>query len=490
MTVIDDRNSPNPQRRKVLTGLAAGAGSLALSACGGGSISLGPPSSGSTSAIASGVVDTTDASGRFSLPRPALPAPAQSGIDHVVLVCMENRSFDHMMSWVPNAEGMPAGRSYTDAFGAAHAPFALASNPAFGYQNCAWADPDHSFSGGRTHLESGQMNGFLLTPNTNATNGDLLPIGYYQAADLPFYTGVAAQYTICDYYFSGILADTYPNRLYLHSGETDRLDDSISTSSLPTIWDLLSAANVGCNYYYSDVPLTALYGTKYLGISHLISDFFSNASAGTLPPFCMVDPRFGEEAQGLSNDDHPYADIRNGQAFLNQVYQALAASPSWGNTLMIVVYDECGGFLEHVVPQTRIISTAEQQAGNDGLMGFRVPCMLLGPRAPKGVVSRYPFDPSSIHALLAWRFGLGPLGVRGGDPNTFNLAYALDFSNAARTDTPAISVPVGPFGAECTAAPASGGTGLASGPVINSQVAPPGGRFSDLRAKATSLGFS
>jgi phospholipase C len=224
----------------------------------------------------------------------------------------------------------------------------------------------------------------------------------------------------------------------------------------------------------------------------MISDFFSRASAGTLPPFCMVDPRFGEEAQGLSNDDHPFADIRNGQAFLNQVYQALSTSSSWANTLMIVVYDECGGFLEHVVPQTRIISTAEQQVGNDGLMGFRVPCMLLGPRAPKGGVSRYPFDPSSIHALLAWRFGLGSLGVRGADPNTFNLAYALDFSNAARTDTPVISVPAGPFGAQCSAAPpASGGTGLASGPVINSQVAaPPGGRFSDLRAKATSLGFA
>jgi phospholipase C len=104
-------------------------------------------------------------------------------------------------------------------------------------------------------------------------------------------------------------------------------------------------------------------------------------------------------------------------------------------------------------------------------------------------VSRYPFDPSSIHALLSWRFGLPPLGVRGNDPNTFNLAYALDLAAPPRTDTPVITVPPGPFGAQCSGAAPASGSGLASGPVINSEVVP-GGRFSDLRAKATGLGFS
>jgi phospholipase C len=155
--------------------------------------------------------------------------------------------------------------------------------------------------------------------------GDLLPIGYYASPDLAFFNALAGSYTIGDFYFSGVLITTFPNRIYLHSGAMDRLDDSVDTSTVPTIWDHLSAANVGCNYYYHDVPFTALYGTRYVGISHLFSDFLSDAAAGTLPPFCMVDPMFAGEEQGVSADDHPHADIRNGEAFLAQVYNALRA---------------------------------------------------------------------------------------------------------------------------------------------------------------------
>jgi phospholipase C len=122
--------------------------------------------------------------------------------------------------------------------------------------------------------------------------------------------------------------------------------------------------------------------------------------------------------------------------------------------------------------------------------------MVLGPRVRANNVARYPFDPSSIHQLLAWRFGLDPLGARGSDPTTFNMAYALDLSDAPRTDAPAITVAQGPFGLACSNTPATG-TGI--GTVDKSQTAKaaegasqtptPGGRFSDLRTKATTLGF-
>jgi phospholipase C len=104
-------------------------------------------------------------------------------------------------------------------------------------------------------------------------------------------------------------------------------------------------------------------------------------------------------------------------------------------------------------------------------------------------VTRYPFDPSSIRQLLQWRFGLAPLGVRGSEPATVNLAYALDFSGAARTDVPAISVAQGPFGGLCAGTTAPAPSSSVSG-VDNSQVAPvPSDRFADLRAKADALGF-
>ncbi|KWF97505.1 phosphoesterase [Burkholderia diffusa] len=479
-------------RRRFLAGVAAMAGSVALPGCGGDGD--GPGTDGNASAPSIGDTPSPNGRDRYNLPRPALPDPASSGIDHIVLVTMENRSFDHYLSWVPGAEGMPANQQFNDAFGGTNAPFPLSANPAYGYQACAYHDPNHSYEGARTQLASGAMNGWLLTPGTSLTRGDLLPIGFYTSADLPFFSGVASSYTIGDFYFSGILTNTFPNRLYLHSGATDRLTDTADNSSLRTIWDNLSDANVGCSYYYHDVPFTALYGTRYLGISHMFSDFLSNAAAGTLPPFCMVDPAFTGEQQGVSADDHPHADIRDGQAFLNQVYDALRTSPIWNRTLMIVVYDEWGGFLEHVVPPIRPISNSERAIGNDGKLGFRVPLALLGPRVRAGTVTRYPFDPSSIHALLQWRFGLKPLGVRGSDPATFNLAYALDFADAPRTDAPAFTVAQGPFGGACPGQTAPSPSGSVSG-IDPSQMAagpassPAVDRFAELRAKAAALGF-
>jgi phospholipase C len=481
-------HEPDAMRRRLLAALASTA---MLSACGGGDDDD------------SGTVTPTSPIGaipadRANLPRPALPAPATSGIDHIVLVTMENRSFDHMLGWVPGAEGTQTGRQFVDAFGQTQTSFSLSANAAYGFQGCAFADPNHAYDAGRTHLANGAMNGFLLTADTNKTRGDLLPAGYFTSADLEFYRQAAAQYTVCDYYMSGILADTFPNRVYLHSGETDRLTDTLDTSQLSTIWDRLDAKNVSSKYYFHDVPFTALYGTRYVGRSRLFSEFLSDAAAGNLPSFCMVDPSFGGEANGTSTDDHPHADVRNGQALLAQIYEALRTSPNWSSTLMIIVYDEWGGFFEHVAPPVKSLSQNEQTLGNDGRLGFRVPCMLLGPRVKAGNVSRYPFDPSSIHQLIAWRFGLDPLGVRGSDPSTFNLAYALDLSDAARTDAPAFTVAAGPFGLECSNTPSSG-TGI--GTVDNAQsvarkadegaeqTPTPGGRFADLRNKAVDLGF-
>ncbi|KXU88963.1 phosphoesterase [Caballeronia megalochromosomata] len=480
-------HEPDAVRRRLLAAIAS---SAMLSACGGGGSDDNSGTVTPTSPIGNIPAD------RANLPRPALPAPATSGIDHIVLVTMENRSFDHMLGWAPGVEGGQAGRQFTDAFGETHPTFALSANPAFGFQSCQFADPDHEYDAGRTHLANGAMNGFLLTPDTNKTRGDLLPIGYFTGSDLDFYRQAVTQYTVCDYYMSGILSDTFPNRVYLHSGETDRLSDTLDTSSLSTIWDRLDAKNVSSKYYFHDVPFTALYGTRYVGRSKLFSEFLSDAAGGNLPSFCMVDPSFGGEVNGTSNDDHPHADVRNGQALLGQIYEALRTSPNWSTTLMIIVYDEWGGFFEHIAPPVKSLSAAEQKLGNDGRLGFRVPCMLLGPRVRANNVARYPFDPSSIHQLIAWRFGLDPLGVRASDPTTFNMAYALDLSDAARTDAPAITVAQGPFGLACSNTPSTG-TGI--GTVDNAQTAKaaegasqtptPGGRFADLHTKAMALGF-
>ena len=120
--------------------------------------------------------------------------------------------------------------------------------------------------------------------------------------------------------------------------------------TLPTIWDNLAAAGVSSRYYYSNVPVLALWGVKYIGISALYADFLADAAAGTLPSVSFLDPRFTILDDGLGNDDHPHADLRAGEAFLGQVYKAITNGPGWKNTVLIINRDEWGGFYDTVAP--------------------------------------------------------------------------------------------------------------------------------------------
>src|ERR1700739_1479399 len=234
---------------------------------------------------------------------PSLPNPEDSGIEHIVVVTMENRSFDHFLGWLPNADGKQAGLLYADSAGVSHATHSLSED----YTGCPHPDPDHSYGGARVEYDNGRMDGFL-----QAGSNDVFSIGYYGEQDIPFYGALAHNYTACDRYFASILGPTFPNRLFLHAAQTDRLDDSVSFTSLPTIWDRLAGAGVSANYYYSNVPFVALWGVKYLGISRLYEEFLLAAAAGTLPAVSFIDPSYTVLDDGTGNDDHPPADIRRG----------------------------------------------------------------------------------------------------------------------------------------------------------------------------------
>lgn len=419
-------DSIDNSRRRLLAGLAA-ASTAGLAACG---------SSDGTDTAAAPPVEP-------------LPNPEDSGIDHIVVVMMENRSFDHMLGWAPGADGRQAGLRFPDKAGRQIETFRLSQHEEYGYQGCGKEDPDHGYDGGRKHLNNGKMNGWLETIGDTSIDTDHFPLGYYTAEDLPFFKGAVENFTIGDRYFHGILASTFPNRVYLHAGETDRRSNSFTISQLPTIWSRLADKGRSGAYYFNDLPLTALWGTKHLLISRPAATFYTDAALGLLPDVTYIDPRFLQESpDGASNDDHPQADVRNGQAFLDGIYRALRDGPSWERTLMIVCYDEWGGFYDHVVPPTGPVTTNEAALPNDGRLGFRTPLVLIGPRARKGHVSHLQFDVNSILNFICWRFGLEKLGARG--DWSMNLAHALDFKSAARTDKPDFGVPAGPFGANCS----------------------------------------
>jgi phospholipase C len=292
------------------------------------------------------------------------------------------------------------------------------------------------------------MDGFLL-----AGMNDRYAIGYYEEADRPFHSALAREYTTFDRFFSSILAKTFANRVFMHAAQTDRLDNSLGISTLPMIWDRLGAKGVSARYYYSDVSFLWLWGAKYLPISASYAQFLADAAAGTLPSVAFVDPRFLGEAQGLSNDDHPHADMRVGDAFLAQTFRAVATGPQWGNTVFIVTYDEWGGFFDHVAPPRAAAPNAldDDLVNGKALLGLRIPVVVASPFTrgdpanPR--VDSTVYDNTSILKVIEWRWNLQPLTARDASSDVGNLAFALDLAN------PNLAVPVLPMPAPFTPEP-------------------------------------
>ena len=324
-------------------------------------------------------------------------------------------------------DGRQAGLTFLDRDGNPHQTFPLAPE----FAGCAYHDPDHTHEGGRIQYNGGACDGFLRSGNS-----DLLAIGYYRRRDLPFLGEAAVRFTVCDRYFSAFMGPTKPNRLYVHAGATDRIDNAGAAYSLPTIWDRLAARGLRGRYYFSNLSvLNWISPGRYDSISLPFSRFLADCRSGNLPQVAYVDPAFGD------NDYHPPTDIRAGESFLYQVYRAVTTSPAWRRTLLIVTFDEWGGFFDHVPPPH-----APDVDPAFSLRGFRVPCLLISPFARRGYVAHGLYDHASILKLIEWRWKLAPLSVR--DAQARNLALALDFSKR-NLHTPRFGVPTVPSGDVC-----------------------------------------
>ena len=262
--------------------------------------------------------------------------------------------------------------------------------------------------------------------------------------NLPVLAALHRNFTTCDRYFPSILGPTFPNRIFAHAGQTDRLDDSLSISTLPTIWDHLAAKDVSHKYYYSNLPILSLWGIKYLGISYGFSTFLSDCANNTLPSVSFVDPSF-TLLLNTANDDHPFSDVRNGEAFLSQVYRAITSSPAWDSTVVIFTREEWGGFFEHIQPPR---AQAPNNVDTDLMMGKA----LLGMRVPTAIVSPWTvgdysdstitsevFDHTSVLKLIESAFGVQPLAARETSSDVGNILDVINFSNPVKP-APAISV--------------------------------------------------
>lgn len=393
---------------------------------------------GSAAAVAVGAAGGGVLDACATAPQPGVVAPygpaGDAGIDHFVVLMMENRSLDHLLGWVPGADGKQAGLSFIDKHGASHDTHHLTE-----FATCNFEDPNHSYLGGRTEFDSGACDGFLLPSD------DTFPIGYYEQADLPFLGNAAPAWTLCDRYFAAIMGPTFPNRIYQHAAQTDRISNTIDFSTLPTIWDRLKDKKLEGRYYYSDAPVTALWGLKHQDISRSVDGFIADAAAGRLPHVSFVDPKFIIPTPfGTSADYHPNSDIRAGEKFIHKIYEAVINSPNWERTVFVINFDEWGGFYDHVAPEL-----APDANPDHALRGFRVPCIVISPYARRGFVAHDTYDHTSVLKMIEWGFDLDPLTVRDAAAN--NLADVLDLTSPPDNTAPSWPFPNVPI-LDCSSA--------------------------------------
>jgi phospholipase C len=395
----------------------------------------------------------------------AIPSPRNMPIDTFVVLMMENRSFDHYLGWLPGADGRQAGLTFSNSKGVSHSTHRLVDF----YQSCGFLDPDHSWDGGRTELDGGHMDGFLRS------DSDTFAIGYYAEPDLPFTPHNAKAFTAFDRFFCSLLSSTYPNREYMHAAQSYGMKDN----SLPvnadgelgfpdtTIFASLAARGISNQYFYVDIPVSALWGEPGLARSSQVQEFYERAAAGTLPALSFVDPSFSGEDQGTSGDEHPLADVRIGQAFMADVVHAVMESPQWPRTALFCVYDEWGGFFDHVVPpRVPDLRSSGNLANDFGQMGFRIPAILVSPYARRGHVDHSIYGFESILKMIRYRYGLAPLTPR--DLFANNIAAAFDWESKPKLQPPELPTPPNVIRAACagTSPVDSGGAGLDDGGLI------------------------
>ena len=389
-------------------------------------------------------------------------------IDHVVVLMMENRSVDHYLGWYKQENkrfDATQQRCYLDEEGHAVPTEDWGAGGRQDFAGCEYADPGHGHSHGVVQAmntdaggRDGEPDGFLKDGSGN----DEFALAYYQPTDIPVTAALTRQFTTFDRYFCAWMGSTYPNREYMHSAQSGGITNNdfpperaqtnpewAAGFDWPTIWTALDAKGVTWKYYYSNLPVIALWGARHARNARHVSEYYADCAAGTLPQVAFVDPFF-VAPEGLANDDHPHADIRLGQMFLSDISRAFMESKHWHHGALFINYDEWGGFWDHVAPPVVADPRASDPVGEFGKLGFRVPTQLISPFAAGGRVDKNLYDHTSILKFIETNWGLMPMkdwdpGTR--DPGKRNIVkafgrFAYDGEAGQRfLDTPAYEAP-------------------------------------------------
>jgi phospholipase C len=388
-----------------------------------------------------------------TLPDPGRPAgepTAALPFDHIVVVMMENHSFDNYLGMLPR-RGQPLADGFT--FDRAGRP--LNSNPVKGgfitvkrAASLCTPDGSGSQSWNDTHhqIDAGRMDGFARTGESSMT--------YWDADQLPFYYSLANTFCLANRWFCSAPCQTYPNRRFLLAGTAFGListDTSSITQNPPngTIFDRLNAHGISWTDYFADVPATGVIeSVPQNNPTHLapIQQFYADCAAGALPAVSFVDSDIGaapaatgeapapfsssSDPVSEQNQDEENGDISLGENFVAGVTKAVLGSPLWPRILLVWLYDEHGGWYDHVPPPAAIppdsirprLSPGDVPGGYD-ILGPRVPAVVVSGYARPHSVTDVVHDHTSILATIEAKWNLPAMTYR--DANAATLADFL-----------------------------------------------------------------
>jgi phospholipase C len=409
-------------------------------------------------------------------------------LKHIVVVMMENRSFDHMLGYLTR-EGMTdvdglTGSEFNFGPDGSKVPVTAFDAADHKLQRRGEAlqkrlDPDHSRAGVQTQLgpgypktAHGPNGGFVKSfvdsrkPEDKLQKAEwVVPMGHYTSKDVPVYDHLARQYCVCDRWFCSVPGDTWPNRVFAVTG---REGPNVSPGKKIPVYDVPAFTreldDAQWRWYSHDPATLRLTDSRYRRLDHPMRDnfaffdrrnlnlltqasqaalvrgdsFLDDAANDRLPAVSWIDPNFIDVSvfETQSNDDHPPSDIRSGQAFILEVYNALMHSRQWRDTMLIVVYDEHGGFYDHVTPP----GLADDDTSPDRTYGLRVPALIAGPRVRRHVlkgppVPDPPFDHTSIVKTILLAFAKDPAAaIAGMPPRVQHAPHLASVLGPLRTD--------------------------------------------------------
>jgi phospholipase C len=395
-----------------------------------------------------------------SLPFPNRPAGTESmpEIKHIVMVMMENHSFDNMLGMVPHriagrngkVDGLKLRKGKAANFNRdAKGKKVIANHAATPCQDDGV--PTQSWDASHESWNFGYNNGFVKASGPVA-------MWFWDQRDIPFTYSLAKHFPMGDRYFCSVLAQTYPNRRFFFAGTasgTIATDDSTFTTPAAngTIWDRLNSHNISWGVYYQNLPSYLIIPQSADPVrQHPYSQFLTDAAAGKLPQFTFLDPNYSTTSQ-----ENPQ-DIQLGEQFLAQIVNALMKSPTWKNTALFINYDEHGGYFDHVPPPKTIKPDSIKAKtkpgdppGNYDRLGFRVPLFVVSPWAKPNYVSHIVQDHTSVAAFIERKWNLPAMTFR--DANAHPMTDYFNFKHAAFAEPPKLAPApkLGPGLAKCHA---------------------------------------